>query len=139
MSKKTKIIIVGIFVVVVLAVIGLTAGLKAGKKAAAAADTPAGGNSFTIEIRSERDNFEEKIECSSDLENLGAFIRTLDKFTYSESEYGIYVQGYDGMMEDMDNQYWWCISVNGEMASTGADEILLKNGDVYSFDLKQGW
>lgn len=39
----------------------------------------------------------------------------------------------------MENQYWWCISVNGESSTTGADEIPLMDGDIYNFTLKQGW
>ena len=43
------------------------------------------------------------------------------------------------MMEDMDNQYWWCITVNDEEAASGADEIALEEGSTYTFTLKQGW
>ena len=37
-------------------------------------------------------------------------------------------------MEDMDNQYWWCVTVNGESIMLGADEIPLTEGDTYTFD-----
>ena len=43
------------------------------------------------------------------------------------------------MQEDMDNQYWWCVIVNGESSTVGADEVPLQDGDVYTFTLKQGW
>lgn len=43
------------------------------------------------------------------------------------------------MMEDLDHQYWWCVTVNGEPSPTGADEIPLLDGNVYNFTLKQGW
>ena len=132
MSKKTKAIIVAGFAVVVIAIIAVFA-LTKGK------DVTKGGKSFTIEIVSERDSYNSSVKVESDLEYLGEYLRTMDNCKYSESEYGIYVQGFDDMMEDMDNQYWWCINVNGEMASTGADEIALKDGDTYSFVLKQGW
>ena len=132
MSKKTKAIIVAVFAVVVIAIIAVFA-LTKGK------DATKGGKSFTIEIVSDRDSYNSSVKVESDLEYLGQYLRTMDNCKYSESDYGIYVQGFDDMMEDMDNQYWWCISVNGEMASTGADEILIKDGDVYSFELKQGW
>jgi len=58
---------------------------------------------------------------------------------YEESDYGIYITGFDGMEQDLDNQYWWCVSVNGQTATTGADEIPLQDGDVYNFTLTQGW
>ena len=132
MSKKTKAIIVAIFAVVVIAIIAVFA-LTKGK------DATKGGKSFTIEIVSDRDSYNSSVKVESDLEYLGQYLRTMDNCKYSESDYGIYVQGFDDMMEDMDNQYWWCINVNGEMASTGADEIALTDGDTYSFVLKQGW
>ncbi|MCR4851912.1 MAG: DUF4430 domain-containing protein [Lachnospiraceae bacterium] len=132
MSKKTKAIIVAAFAVVVIAIIAVFA-LTKGKSA------NQGGKSFTIEIVSDRDSYNETVECNSELEYLGQYLRTMDNCQFSESEYGIYVQGFNNMMEDMDNQYWWCINVNGEMASTGADEIPLTDGDTYSFVLKQGW
>ena len=43
---------------------------------------------------------------------LGEFLRTFDSCEYQESDYGIYITGFDDMEEDLDNQYWWCISVN---------------------------
>ena len=132
MSKKTKAIIVAVFAVVVIAIIAVFA-LTKGK------DVTKGGKSFTIEIVSDRDSYNSSVKVESDLEYLGQYLRTMDNCKYSESDYGIYVQGFDDMMEDMDNQYWWCINVNGEMASTGADEIALNDGDTYSFVLKQGW
>ena len=132
MSKKVIVIIVSCFVVLVAAVVILV-NLFGAKK------TNPGSKSFTIEIVSERDGYDETLDCSSDLDNLGEYLRTMDNCTYSESEYGIYVQGFNGMMEDMDNQYWWSVNVNGEMASTGADGIPLTEGDAYSFVLKQGW
>ena len=134
MSKKAKIIAVCAFVVVVVAIIAVFAIVNG--KAKSQAD---GSKTFTIKIESERDNYSDTKECTSDLATLGDYLRTMDNCSFSESEYGIYVQGFDGMMEDMDNQYWWCINVNGQMASTGADEIILTSGDEYSFVLKQGW
>ena len=87
----------------------------------------------------QRDGYDQTTDCKSDAEFLGEFLRTFDSCEYQESDYGIYVTGFDGMKEDLDNQYWWCISVNGEAAVTGADEIPLQDGDTYNFTLKQGW
>ena len=43
------------------------------------------------------------------------------------------------MEEDLANQYWWSVLVNGESAVTGAEQIVLEDGVTYSFVLMQGW
>ena len=43
------------------------------------------------------------------------------------------------MEEDLTNQYWWSVLVNGESAVTGAEQIVLEDGVTYSFVLMQGW
>lgn len=132
MSKKKKITLISVFVAVVAvaAIVALVLNQKG---------TTAGMKNFKVQIVSERDGYDQTTDCKSDAEFLGEFLRTFEGCEYQESDYGIYVTGFDGMKEDLDNQYWWCISVNGEAAVTGADEIPLQDGDTYSFTLKQGW
>lgn len=131
MSKKTKMGITIGFVAVVVIAIALVFATKT---------TPnAGGKSFTIAIESERDGFSETINCKSDLEFLGEYLRSQDYVDYQDSDWGIYITGLKGMSEDMENQYWWCLYVNGESSMTGADEVALTDGDAYSFVLTQGW
>lgn len=131
-SKKQKITLVAIFAAV-LVMLGAAAILLNTK------ETQTGIKHFQIEVVSERDGYEKITDCQSDEEFLGAFLRTMENCQWQEAEYGIYVQGFDGMSEDMDNQYWWCIMVNGESATTGADEIPLQEGNTYNFVLMQGW
>ena len=132
MSKKKKITLISVFVVVV-AVAAIVAVVLNQKS------TTAGMKNFKVHIVSERDVYDQTAYCKSDAEFLGEFLRNYSDCEYQESDYGIYVTGFDGMKEDLDNQYWWCISVNGEAAVTGADEIPLQDGDTYNFTLKQGW
>ena len=132
MSKKKKITLISVFVVVV-AVAAIVAVVLNQKS------TTAGVKNFKVQIVSERDGYDQTTDCKSDAEFLGEFLRTFEGCEYQESDYGIYVTGFDGMKEDLDNQYWWCISVNGEAAVTGADEIPLQDGATYNFTLKQGW
>lgn len=132
MNKKAKISIIAVFAAVLVAV-GVIAGVLNLK------ETQAGMKTFTVEVTSERDGYSEATECTSDEEYLGAFIRTFEGCEYAEADYGIYITGFHGMEEDMDNQYWWCVFVNGESATTGADEIVLEDGATYTFMLKQGW
>ena len=99
MSKKKKITLISVFVAVV-AVAAIVAVVLNQKS------TTAGMKNFKVQIVSERDGYDETTDCKSDAEFLGEFLRTMDGCEYQESDYGIYVTGFDGMKEDLDNQYW---------------------------------
>lgn len=131
-TKKQKITLAVVFIAI-LAVVGVAAGVLNKSQ------TQAGVKHFSVEITSERDGYSKTEECESSEEFLGAFLRTYEKCEWQESDYGIYITGFDGMKEDVDNQYWWCVMVNGESATTSADAIPLKDGDTYNFVLMQGW
>ena len=132
MKNKKKVLIVAAFVVVLaaLAVLGWTLNQRA---------TQQGKKSFEVEIISERDQYSKTETFRSDAEYLGQFLREMEGCEWSDSEWGIYITGFHGMQEDMENQYWWCVIVNGESSMVGADEVPLCDGDKYTFELKQGW
>ena len=132
MTKKQKITLVSVFAAI-LVVIGVIAGVLNYRA------TQAGMKEFQVEVVSERDSYLEITDCKSDAEFLGEFLRTYESCVWEDSTYGIYIKGFDGMMEDIDNQYWWCVTVNGESVMTGADEIPLADNDTYTFTLMQGW
>lgn len=132
MSKKQKVTVVAVFAAVLVAVGVIAAALNVRK-------TDEGLKHFQVEVTSGRDDYHEVTDCASNEEFLGAFIRTFEGCEWQESDYGIYITGFDGMLEDMDNQYWWCVTVNGEAVNVGADQIPLKEGDTYNFTLMQGW
>ena len=132
MTKKQKITLVSVFAAIII-VIGVIAGVLNHRA------TMDGMKTFQVEVISERDNYSETTDCKSDAEYLGEFLRTFEDCEWQESDYGIYITGFNGMQEDMDNQYWWCVIVNGESSTVGADEVPLQDGDVYTFTLKQGW
>lgn len=131
-SKKQKIILVAIFAVIIIGA-GIAAGVLNNRA------TQQGTKDFQIEITSERDGYTKTTKCNSQEEYLGAFMRTFEGCEWKETDLGIYITGFDGMLEDFDNQFWWCVMVNGESATTGADQIPLQDGDTYSFVLMQGW
>ncbi|MBQ8877650.1 MAG: DUF4430 domain-containing protein [Lachnospiraceae bacterium] len=132
MTKKQKITLVSVFAAI-LVVIGVIAGVLNYRA------TQTGMKEFQVEVVSERDGHLEITDCKSDAEFLGEFLRTYESCVWEDSTYGIYIKGFDGMMEDIDNQYWWCVTVNGESVMTGADEIPLADNDTYTFTLMQGW
>ena len=132
MTKKQKITLVSVFVAILI-LIGVIAGVLNNRTVTEVM------KSFQVEIISERDYYSETTDCKSDAEYLGEFLRTFEGCEWQDSDYGIYITGFNGMQEDMDNQYWWCVIVNGESSTVGADEVPLQDGDVYTFTLKQGW
>ena len=132
MTKKQKITLVSVFVAILI-VIGVIAGVLNHRT------VTEGMKSFQVEIISERDQYSETTDCKSDAEYLGEFLRTFEGCEWQDSDYGIYITGFNGMQDDMDNQYWWRVIVNGEASTVGADEVPLQDGDVYTFTLKQGW
>ncbi|TCL57209.1 uncharacterized protein DUF4430 [Kineothrix alysoides] len=131
-TKKQKIMLVAVFAIIVAAV-GIVAGVVNYRV------TQEGVKHFQVVVTSERDGYSETTECKAEEEYLGNFMRTFEGCEWQDSDYGIYITGFDGMEEDIDNQYWWCVMVNGESATIGADEIPLKDGEIYSFVLMQGW
>lgn len=132
MNKKQKITLVSVFAAI-LVIAAIVAGALNYR------ETQTGKKAFQVEVVSDRDGYSVTTEYTSYAEYLGEFLRIMEGCEWQESDYGIYITGFDGMMEDMDNQYWWSVSVNGESSMTGADEIPLTNGDVYNFTLMQGW
>ena len=135
-SKKQKLLVIAVFAAVLL-IVGVAAGAL--NKKQTQEKTQEGIKHFSIEVVSERDNYSSSMDCESGEEFLGGYLRTMDGCEWQESDYGIYITGFEGMKEDTENQYWWCVMVNGESATTGADGIPLQEGDTYRFELMQGW
>lgn len=131
-SKGKKITWISVFAAI-LVIFGVAAVLLNNRP------TQEGLKHFKVEVVSERDGYEKITDYKSDAEYLGEFLRTLEDCQWQESEYGIYIIGFDGMAEDTDNQYWWCVMADGEPSVTGADEIPLQDGVTYNFVLTQGW
>lgn len=71
-----------------------------------------------------------------------ALVEVADDVNASETDYGIYVQGINGLAEgDYGSMSGWLYSVNGEMAEVGCSEYVLEDGDVviwtYTTDYSQ--
>ena len=132
MNKKQKVTLIVAFVAV-LALIGIAAGAANHRR------TQEGTKTFTVEIVSERDEYSSSEECTSDAEFVGDFLRTYEPCIWEDAAYGFYLKGFYDMEEDLDNQYWWCVMVDGESATTGAEQLVLEDGKTYSFVLMQGW
>ena len=129
--KNSRKKLIGLFVVIAIILAGVVFFTK-----------PAGNEnlkSVTIEIISERDEVNEKTKYETELEFLGELLIEEDLVEYSNSEYGMFITGVDGMLSDDTQQYWWSISVDGKMAEMAADQTVLTEGSTYTLELQQGY
>lgn len=132
-AKQLVIALIGIVVIAALAV-GMIFLYNSSKE-----DPQEGEKSVTIEVISERDNFEYKQEYKTDLEYLGDLLEEKELIGFDTSEFGRYITSVKGYAASNDDQSWWSVAVNGESAVTGVDEIVLKDGEIYTLELKIGW
>ncbi|MDD3027182.1 MAG: DUF4430 domain-containing protein [Erysipelotrichaceae bacterium] len=94
---------------------------------------------ITLEVVSERDSVNDSTEYQTTEATLADFLKAEDMVVYEDSEYGMYIHEVNGIKDDEANQYWWGLSVDGEMAPTGADGIELADGSTYNLTLNQGY
>ncbi len=138
MKKKsnTKKIVIGIIgvLILVLICIGMWFISQSAKK-----DTVSGEKSITVQIISEKDNYNFEQKYTTDEEYLGNFLEKENLIGFEESSYGRFVKSAQGIETNDAEQSWWCIMVNGESAVTGVDEIIIEDNAVYLLELKIGW
>lgn len=85
------------------------------------------------------DASENVFEVSTGLESLGDLLTKTGIASGTEGEYGLYITTVDGETADESQQQWWCITKDGEEVATGADGVILADGDKYELTLKTGW
>lgn len=98
-----------------------------------------GGKSITVQVESERDSYSFNQTYSTDEQYLGSFLDKEGLIGFDTSEYGRFITSVQGYEAKSDEQSWWSISVNGESAMTGVDEIVIADGDTYLLELKIGY
>ncbi|WP_180953828.1 DUF4430 domain-containing protein [Bacillus sp. M6-12] len=65
-----------------------------------------------------------------------SLIEVMEKNFDLETAYeGTFITGINGVIADESQQYAWMYSINSEEATVGANDYVLKNGDVIQFDL----
>jgi hypothetical protein len=132
MSRKKKLVVIAVFAAVVVAA-GVAAALLTFRP------TEEGVKRFQVEVVSERDGYRQTTGERSDLTYLGEYLRTMDGCQNDESEFGMFITGWHGMEQNIGEEYWWSVAVNGEDALVGVDDIPLLDGDIYSFTLIKGF
>lgn len=56
-----------------------------------------------------------------------------------EGQYGLFVTTVDGYKADEGSQEWWCLTVDGESATTGIDSTPIEEGKEYGLVLTVGY
>lgn len=130
MAKNKKSLIA--LVVLVVAAIALVGVFLATRQA------PAEGGK-TIEVELIYDETDKTVTISTDEEYLRGAMEQESLISGTESDYGLYVTEVDGRTADESVQEWWCVTKDGEMTSTGVDEVVINDGDHYEFTLTTGW
>ena len=70
----------------------------------------------------------------TDLDHLGELLEQEGLIAGSEGAYGLFVDTVDGETADYAaDGGWWRLTCNGTDAETGADEVVLRDGDVYGW------
>lgn len=135
-KRKKKKILIGIIGIIILAVLCVGMWFIYSKTREKPVE---GGKQITVQVESERDEYSFEQSYNTSEEYLGNFLDKEGLIGFSESEYGRFITSVQGYESNDDEQSWWSISVNGESAMTGVDEIVIHDGDVYMLELKIGW
>lgn len=85
------------------------------------------------------DGSEATFQYQTDAEYLGDVLTENGLVEGTESTYGLFITTVDGETADEGLQQWWCITQEGEMLSTGADQTPIADGEQYELTLTEGY
>lgn len=75
----------------------------------------------------------------TDAEYLGKVLAENHLAQGTEGPYGTFITTVDGETADETRQQWWCITKEGEMLNTSADQTPVQNQEQYELTLKEGY
>lgn len=85
------------------------------------------------------DGQENTFVYTTDAQYLGQVLEENQLASGTEGPYGTFITTVDGETADETKEQWWCITKEGEMVSTSADESPVTDGDQYELTLKEGY
>ncbi len=97
-----------------------------------------GSKEITIEVVID-ESTTNTYELKTDEEYLRPVLEAESLVEGTESDFGLYILTVDGVTADESIQQWWSIDVNGEMAQTSVDTIVVEDGSIYTLTLVTGW
>ena len=93
-------------------------------------DVQEGSKTITLEYVSDPDNLNKKEEIKTDDEKLGPILENKDGF---KIENGMVLQVENIDLSGSKSEYWH-ITVNGEDAQVGVNDLIIKDGDIVKFE-----
>ena len=132
MTKKTKKVLLGVAIFILLAAVLLFIWQKSRP------ETQDGTKHITVEVIHSDG---ETIEFSYDTTDkyLGELLISKGLISGSESEFGLFVDTVDGEKADFSvNGAWWRLTCNGKDSETGADTTVINDGDKYAWIFTTG-
>ena len=123
--KNKKMILVAVALIVCVAVmLGIYLGTRP--------ETVAGGKTITVTVV-HKDGSEKVFEGYSEAEYLGTVLVETGAVEENYGDYGLYILVADGEEASWEKDgAFWSVYVGDEPAITGADQIVLEDGGVYS-------
>lgn len=101
-------------------------------------ETEIGEKHIIVEVI-HKDKTEMVFEYQTKHEYLGELLLETGLIAGTTGEYGLFVETVDGETADYSvDQGWWQLSCNGERAQTGADSMVLHDGDRYTWTYTVG-
>ena len=129
MNKKTWLAVVGL---------ALVMALFAGVWFSSRPDPNAGKKDITVEVV-HGDGSVRAFEVSTDAEYLGRALVEHGIVEENQSSYGLYILTADGETANEMKQEWWSLTKAGEEMMTGADEVVIADGEHYELTLTVGY
>lgn len=89
--------------------------------------------SFVFEVVG-KDGNKKQTTIETDGQYVGKVLQELGLIDGEQGEFGIYIKEVDGTVADYDiDGTYWAFYVNDELSMTGADQVEIVDGAVYSF------
>lgn len=75
----------------------------------------------------------------TDAEYLGDVLEAENLVKGESGAYGLFITTVDGEIANDSKQQWWCLTQNGEMTTTSADQTPIENGDSFELIMTEGY
>ena len=101
-------------------------------------ETAEGEKTVTVEV-THGDGSTAEFTYQTDLEYLGELLAREGLISGTPGDYGLFVETVDGETVDYArDQSWWRLTQNGQDVTTGADAVVLRDGDRYGWFYTSG-
>lgn len=101
-------------------------------------ETAEGEKTVTVEV-THGDGSTAEFTYQTNLEYLGELLAQEGLISGTPGDYGLFVETVDGETVDYArDQSWWRLTQNGQDVTTGADAVVLRDGDRYGWFYTSG-